>query len=95
MIIKWEANAELQRDKNASERNDRGTAPALYSQVFNTLSMKWGLIFNEEKIRVSEESRKKLLDSLQFRHAGTTKILAAAAKKIGKNGTREYKHAKL
>ena len=36
----------------------------------------WGLTFNDEKIIVPVELRKKLMESLHFDHAGTNKKLA-------------------
>ena len=59
-------------------RAEKNTAPEFYQPAFEKLSNKWGLTFNEDRIIVSAELRKNLLDTLQFGHAGATKMLTEA-----------------
>ena len=53
-------------------------APEHYRPHFENMSSKWGLTFLNDKIVVPTELRKKLLDTLHFGHAGTTKMTAEA-----------------
>ena len=76
LIAKSITDAELNRVRDAMRRTERNTAPEPYRPVFEKLSNKWGLTFNEDRIIVPTELRKKLLDTLHFGHAGSTKMLA-------------------
>ena len=51
-------------------------APENYRLYFGNISSKWGLHFLNDRIIVATELRKKLLDTLHFGHAGTTKMTA-------------------
>ena len=53
-------------------------APEHYRQQFENISTRWGLTFINDKIIVPTELRKKLLNTLHFGHAGTTKMAAEA-----------------
>ena len=61
-----------------SAREDRSMAPEHYRQQFENISTRWGLTFINDKIIVPIELRKKLLNTLHFGHAGTTKMAAEA-----------------
>ena len=76
MIAKSSTNAEMNRVRDTMRRAERNTAPESYRPVFEKLSNKWGLSFNEDRIIVSTELRNKLLDTLHFGLAGSTKMLA-------------------
>ena len=76
LIAKSNTDAELNRVRDAMRRTERNTTPELYRPVFEKLSNKWGLTFNEYRIIVQTELRKKLLDTLHFGNAGSTKLLA-------------------
>ena len=78
LIAKWAANAELNRVKLALTREDLSMAPEHYRQQFENISTRWELTFINDKIIVPTEFRKKLLNSLHFGHAGTTKMTAEA-----------------
>ena len=68
MIAKSSTDADLNRVKLAITRNDSDMAPEGYKQRFNNLSMKWGLMFSDDKIIVPNELRKKLLKTLHIRN---------------------------
>ena len=70
LIAKYNTDAELNRVRDAMRRTERNTAPDSYRPVFEKLSNKWGLTFNEDRIIVPTELRKKLLDTLHFGHPG-------------------------
>ena len=76
LIAKSNTDAELNRVRDAMRRAEKNTAPESYRTVFEKLSNKWGLTFNEDRILIPTELRKKLLDTLHFGHAGSTKMLA-------------------
>ena len=76
LIAKSNTDAELHRVRDAMRRAEKNTAPESYRTVFEKLSNKWGLTFNEYRIIIPTELRKKLLDTLHFGHAGSTKVLA-------------------
>ena len=78
LIAKSTTDAELNRVKLALNREDRNMAPELYRPHFENISSKWGLTFLNDKIVVPTELRKKLLDTLHFGNAGTTKMIAEA-----------------
>ena len=78
LIAKSATDAELNRIKLALTREDRSMAPQHYRQQFENISTKWRLTFVNDKIIVPTELRKKLLDTLHFGHAGTTKMTAEA-----------------
>ena len=59
-------------------RGEKTTAPDQYRNVFEKLKNRWGLTFNDDRIVVPTELRKKLLDTLHFGHAGATKMTAEA-----------------
>ena len=76
LITKSTTDAELNRVRDAMRRNEKNTAPEAYRRTFEKLSNKWGLIFNDDRIIVPTELRKKLLETLHFGRAGYTKIAA-------------------
>ena len=78
LITKSATDAELNRVKLALTREDRSMAPEHYRQQFGNISTRWGLTFINDKINVPTELRKKLLNTLHFGHAGTTKMTAEA-----------------
>ena len=78
LIAKSSTDAELNRVCDAMRRDDKDTAPEHYRTNFDKLNNKWGLTFNDDRIVVPTELRKKLLDTLQFGHAGATKMTAEA-----------------
>ena len=51
------------------------TAPEQCRPIFEKLSIRSGLTFNDEKIIVPTELREKLMETLHFGHAGSTKTL--------------------
>ena len=59
-------------------RGEKNTAPDQYRNMFEKLNNRWGLTFNDDRIVVPTELRKKLLDTLHFGHAGATKMTAEA-----------------
>ena len=78
LIAKSATDAELNRVKLALNREYRSMAPEHYRPHFESISSKWGLTFLNDQIIVPTELRKKLLDTLHFGHAGTTKRTAEA-----------------
>ena len=78
LIAKSSTDADLNRVRDAMRRGEKNTAPEDYRANFEKLNNKWGLTFNDDRIVVPAELRKKLLDTLHFGHAGTTKISAEA-----------------
>ena len=78
LIAKSKTDAELNRVKLALNREDRNMAPKHYRPHFENISSKWRLTFLNDKIVVPTELREKLLDTLHFGHAGTTKMIAGA-----------------
>ena len=77
-ILEEAADAELNRVRDAMRRNEKNTASEAYRTTFEKLSNKWGLTFNDDRIIVPTELRKKLLETLHFGHAGYTKMAAEA-----------------
>ena len=73
MIEKSAKEAELNRAKLALNREDRNMAPKHYRLHFENILSKWGQTFLNDKIVEPTELRKKLLRTLHFGHAGTTK----------------------
>ena len=71
-------DAELNRVRSAMRRNEKNTSPEAYRTTFEKLSNRWGLTFNDDRIIVPYELRKKLLEALHFGHAGSTKMAAEA-----------------
>ena len=78
LIAKSTTDAELNRVRDAMRRNEKNTAPEAYRTTFEKLSNEWGLTFNDDRIIVPTELRKKLLETLHFGHAGYTKMAAEA-----------------
>ena len=78
LIAKSSTDAELNRVRDAMRRDDKDTAPEPYRTNFDKLNNKWGLTFNDDRIVVPTELRKKLLDTLHFGHAGANKLTAEA-----------------
>ena len=78
LIAKSATDAKLNRIKLALNREDHSMAPENYRQYFENISSKWGLYFLNDRIIVPTELRKKLLDTLHFGHAGTTKMTTEA-----------------
>ena len=76
LIAKSSTDAELNRVRDAMRRGEKNTAPEPYRPVFEKVSNKWGLTFYEDRMIISTELRKKLIDTLHFGHAGSTKMLA-------------------
>ena len=59
-------------------REDRETTTDEYRPVFDKLSISKGLIYMDDRIVVSVNQLRRLLDILHFGHAGTTKMTAKA-----------------
>ena len=78
LIAKSSTDAELNRVRDAMRRGVKNTAPDQYRNVFEKLNNRWGLTFNDDRIVVPTELRKKRLDTLHFGHAGATKMTAEA-----------------
>ena len=76
LMAKSSTDAELNRVRDAMPRAERSTAPEPYRPESEKLSNKRELTFNEDRIIVPTELRKKTLDTLHFGHAGSTKMLA-------------------
>ena len=76
LIAKSATDAELNGIKMALNRANRIIGPENYRSYFGNISSKWGLHFLNDRIIVPTELRKKLLDTLHFGHAGTTKMTA-------------------
>ena len=64
LIAKSSTDAELNRVQDAMRRGEKNTAPDQYRNVFEKLNNRWGLTFNDDRIVVPTELRKKLLDTL-------------------------------
>ena len=73
-----EANKKAEMDFMLDLKNSiaKSTTDAELNRV--KLASKWGLTFLNDKIVIPTELRKKLLDTLHFGHAGTTKMIAGA-----------------
>ena len=78
LIAKSSTDAHFSRVRDAMRRGEKNTAPAHYRTNFEKLNNKWGLIFNDDRIVVPAELRKKLLDTLHFGHVGATKMTTEA-----------------
>ena len=78
LIAKSATDAELNRIKLALTREDRSMAPEHYRQQFENISTRWGLTLVNDKIIIPTGLRKKLLETLHFGHARTTKMTAGA-----------------
>ena len=78
LIAKSATDAELNRVNLAFNRDDRSMAPEHYRQQFENISTRGGLTFENNKIIVPIELRKKSLDTLHFGHARTTKMTTEA-----------------
>ena len=78
LIAKSSTDSELNRVRDAMRRGETNTAPEHYRTNFEKLNNKWGLTFNDDRIVVPAELRKKLLDTLHYGHAGATKMTAEA-----------------
>ena len=76
LIAKSATDAELNRVRDAMRRGDKNTALVQYQPIFEKMPNKWGLTFNDEKIIIPTELRRKLMETLHFCHAGSIKILA-------------------
>ena len=78
LIAKSATDAELNRIKLALTREDRSMAPEPQRQQFENISTRCGLTFVNDKIIIPTELRKKILETLHFGHAGTTKMTGEA-----------------
>ena len=78
LIAKSATDAELNSVRDAMRRNEKNTAPEAYRTAFEKLSNMWGLTFNDDRIVVPNELRKKLMETLHFGHAGYTKMTSEA-----------------
>ena len=87
MIARLATDAKLNRVKLALNRNERSIATEYYRQQFD--GMKWGLTFTNDKIIVPTKLRRRLLDTLHFGHAGTTKLASQAKTFLWLNISRE------
>ena len=77
LIAKSAADAELYRVRDAMRRGEKTrTAPEQCRRIFEKLSNKWGLTFNDDMIIVLTELNKKVMETLHFGHARSTKMLA-------------------
>ena len=68
----------MTRVRASMRREEKDTAPEGYKQVFDKLSIRWGLVFVDDQIAVSIDLRRKLIEVLHFGHSGTTKMLSDA-----------------
>ena len=91
LIAKSATDAELNRVKLALSREDRSMVPEHYLPHIEDKSAKWGLTFSNDRIIVPTEPRKKLLDTLHFGHAGTTKMTAEIKSSGGRISTKILK----
>ena len=66
LIAKSSTDAELNRVRDAMKRGEKNTATDQYRTTFEKLNNKWGLTFNDDRIILPTELRKKLLDTLHF-----------------------------
>ena len=76
LIAKSSTDAEINRVRDAMRRGEKNTALDQYRNVFEKQNKRWGLTFNDDRIVVPTELRKKLLNTLHFGHAGATKMTA-------------------
>ena len=67
LIAKSATDAELNRVRDAMRRNEKNKAPEAYRATFEKLSNKWGLTFNDDRIVVPNELRKKTNGNTTFR----------------------------
>ena len=59
-------------------REGRETIPDGYPAVIKELSIRWGLIFVEDKIVIPIDLRSRLVGILHFGHSGFTKMTSEA-----------------
>ena len=78
LIAKSATDAELNRVRDAMRRNEKNKAPEAYRATFEKLSNKWWLTFNDDRIVVPNELRKKLMETQHFGQAGYTKMTPEA-----------------
>ena len=78
LIAKSTSDAELNKVRNAMRRNEKNPSPEAYRTTFEKLSNKWGLTFNDDRIIGPNELKKKLLETLHFGHAESTKMAPEA-----------------
>ena len=78
LITKTATEPELNRVKAALRRERKDHAPDCYQQVYDNIAQSWGLMFAGEKINIPTDLRKKLLRTLHFGYAGTTKMIDEA-----------------
>ena len=74
LILKIATHSELTHVRNSMRREDREITPDGYKPVFDKLSIRWGLVFVEDRIVVPIDLRRRLLDILHFGQAGRIKI---------------------
>ena len=78
LVAKSATDADLNRVRDAMRRGENNTAPEQFRSIFEKLSNKWIQTFKDEKKIIPIELRKKLMETLQIGHTGTTKMLAEA-----------------
>ena len=87
--IHYTRPTELAQRRNETSRKSTTQEP--YRSAFGKLCNKWRLTFNEHRITVPSELRKKLLVTLHFGHAGATKMLTEAKITWWPNMSKEIK----
>ena len=78
LMSKTAIDPEMTRVRASMRREERDTAPEVYRPVFDTLSIRWVLVFVDEQIAVPIYLRRRLIEILHFGHSGTTKMLSDA-----------------
>ena len=67
---------EMIKQNTYERKNRKNTITEAYRKIFEKLSNKWGLTFNDDRIIEPNELRQKLLETIHFGHAGSTKMAA-------------------
>ena len=78
LIAKIAIDPELTRVRNSMRREDRETIPDGYRTVFDKLSIRWGLVFDDDQMVIPIDLRRRLLDKLHFCHSGITNMTSEA-----------------
>ena len=78
LIAKSATDVELNRFRDPIRRGEKYTALEHTQTAFWKLTNKWGLTFNDARMIVPTELRKKLLNTSHLGHVGATKMTAEA-----------------
>ena len=76
LISKTAIDREMTRVRASMRREEKDTAPKGYRQVFDKLSIRWGLVFVDDQIAVPIDLRRKLIEILHFGLSETTKMIS-------------------